>query len=829
MTRTRLTLAALGCTLMLISLTAWAERPSLETLMADPAWMGSPVEAAWWQLDGEAIIYRTGREGSDVKDLHWIDLASGEARALALEAHHDVHGEAPVWCRQHARAVYSREGNLFVYRRADGDLRQLTRGPAIDRDARFTADGDAIVFRRDSQWWQLQLATGLAWPVSDLRFEVDPDAAPDDVLATTQLRLFSSLRADAERAREQREHAIVAARTDRTRAVAPWYLGADHRLAESSLSPDGRWLLAVVEPADHEAGRSGRMPHYVTVDGHVDLEEVRTRVGRNPPASQTLWLLDLHTRERHVIALDELGGIDADPLAELKAAQGIAPLGEDELRPVSVLALAWQPEGGLLAVQLRANDNKDRWLAVLDPATQALTERHRLTDEAWINRTFNEFGWIPGTERLWLLSEGSGYSHLYSVGARRGRPRAHSSGSFEVMAPQLLADGRTMLLLSNRSHPTEYDLYRVDLQGGQLERITRHRGIESYAVLPGETRVLVRYSEPYLPAQAALVSLADGSLTALTDTRSASFRAIAWQAPEIVGVPSSHGAGTVWAKFYPARGAPPTPAGHPAVLFVHGAGYLQNVHLRYPQYFREQMFHTLLTARGYHVLDMDFRASRGYGRDWRTAIYRQMGTPELEDLVDGVRWLVEEHAADPTRIGLYGGSYGGFMTFMAMFNAPEVFAAGAALRPVTDWMHYNHRYTSNILNTPEIDPEAYRRSSPIEFAEGLEGSLLITHGMLDDNVFYQDVVRLAQRLIDLEKGDWELASYPLERHAFSRPSSWLDQYRRILALFERTIGAPAQTAEPALNRADEDQNPSGIPSTKNPTSSAVQMIMNAIE
>jgi dipeptidyl aminopeptidase/acylaminoacyl peptidase len=216
------------------------------------------------------------------------------------------------------------------------------------------------------------------------------------------------------------------------------------------------------------------------------------------------------------------------------------------------------------------------------------------------------------------------------------------------------------------------------------------------------------------------------------------------------------------------------------VLFVHGAGYLQNTVVRYPQYFREQMFHNLLTERGYHVLDMDFRASQGYGRDWRTAIYRQMGTPELEDLIDGVEWLVENHNANPERVGLYGGSYGGFMTFMAMFNAPEVFAAGAALRPVSDWAHYNHPYTSNILNTPQVDPEAYLRSSPIEFAEGLQGHLLMTHGMLDDNVFYQDVVRLAQRLIDLEKDNWELASYPLERHGFSRPTSWRDQYQRIL-------------------------------------------------
>src|SRR5690606_7518990 len=118
---------------------------------------------------------------------------------------------------------------------------------------------------------------------------------------------------------------------------------------------------------------------------------------------------------------------------------------------------------------------------------------------------------------------------------------------------------------------------------------------------------------------------------------------------------------------------------------------------------------------------------------------------------------------------------------------PEAFQAGAALRPVTDWTAYNHEYTSNILNTREIDPEAYRRSSPIEFADGLKGRLLIAHGMLDDNVFYQDSVRLAQKLIELHKAGWELASYPMERHSFVHADSWYDEYRRIHELMRDTL------------------------------------------
>jgi dipeptidyl aminopeptidase/acylaminoacyl peptidase len=161
-------------------------------------------------------------------------------------------------------------------------------------------------------------------------------------------------------------------------------------------------------------------------------------------------------------------------------------------------------------------------------------------------------------------------------------------------------------------------------------------------------------------------------------------------------------------------------------------------------------------------------------------------------LRDGVRWLAANRNVDPARVGVYGGSYGGFLTLMALFTDPDLFQAGAALRPVTDWAHYNHEYTSNILNTPEVDPEAYARSSPIEFAAGLRKPLLIAHGMVDDNVVFQDSVRLTQRLIELEKTPWfETAIFPVEAHGFREPSSWLDEYTRILMLFERTIGRPA--------------------------------------
>ena len=277
---------------------------------------------------------------------------------------------------------------------------------------------------------------------------------------------------------------------------------------------------------------------------------------------------------------------------------------------------------------------------------------------------------------------------------------------------------------------------------------------------------------------------AGGRLIQITNkAQSEEFKSYEWRQPDVINFTASDSS-LVYARLY--RPANPHPA-KPAVIFVHGAGYLQNAHKWWSQYFREYMFNNLLADKGYTVLDIDYRGSAGYGRDWRTGIYRFMGGKDLSDHVDGAKYLVEKCGIDPKRIGIYGGSYGGFITLMGMFQHPETFAAGAALRSVTDWAHYNHGYTSNILNEPFNDSLAYARSSPIYFADGLKGHLLMCHGMIDVNVHFQDIVRLTQRLIELKKENWELAVYPLEDHAFIEPTSWMDEYKRILKLFEAVL------------------------------------------
>jgi dipeptidyl aminopeptidase/acylaminoacyl peptidase len=430
-------------------------------------------------------------------------------------------------------------------------------------------------------------------------------------------------------------------------------------------------------------------------------------------------------------------------------------------------------------------DNKDRWIASVDFGKYALVPQHRLSDPAWINWTFNEFGWLNDNRTLWFESEQSGFAHLYTK-ALQGGAQALTQGRFEVSDPVLSADGRWFYVLSSAQAPYSQDVYRVPSGGGKFQRVTQLQGIEKFVLDRSGTRILATHSSPYIRSQIAVLN-ADGSGAAreLTDTRTADYKSISWILPEIVKVPSTHVDGVIYAKVYRAPAtATATSATRPAVMFIHGAGYMQNVHLRSPYYFREQMFHNWLVQHGYVVLDLDYRASAGYGRDWRAAIYRQMGHPELEDMLDAKSWLTAQASVDPQRVGVYGGSYGGFMTLMALFRAPGEFAAGAALRPVTDWMQYNHNYTSAILNDPQIDPIAYTRSSPLEFADGLRDPLLICHGVIDDNVLFEDSMRLYQRLIELHKDDFTISPYPLDRHAFSNADSWLDEYKRIYRLFE---------------------------------------------
>jgi dipeptidyl aminopeptidase/acylaminoacyl peptidase len=765
---------------------------TLDDAMASPDWIGTPVEAAWWSWDGKQVFYKQKRTGSPLRDTWRLDAARGGRTAQVTDADlAQLDSPETLYNRARTRAVVVRNGDLFERDLKNGVLVQITRGGSNGGTAvqavQYSADERSVQFRTGDDWFGWDRNERVLAPLALPRAARDPNAPEPDALRDMQLRLSTILKRQKDERDATRAQAEQERRADPTRAPPPIYLGDKIAIVNSALSPDGRWLLVVTGPKDAPKGRAGKMPRYVTESGYEEFSDERTRVGRNVPAGQGLKLVNLATHDVKDLALDVLPGIATDPLAQLRAEHKLEPL--KGLRPVTIGSegegITWSQDGGNAAVQLRAVDNKDRWIATVDLAHAALKPVHRLTDEAWINYDNNDFGWLPDGGTLWYLSEETGYSHLY-VRDAAGRTRALTQGAWEATDVAWSADGRTAWLMCNRKAPHTYEVCAVDAVAGATREVSSLAGVQDFRLSPDQKKLLVHYSGPYLPAQIATLPASGGNAVRLTDTRTPDFKAREWIQPQFVTVPSTHGGAPIWAKLYrPAQLEPGKK--YPVVMFVHGAGYLQNVTQRYTPYFREQMFHNLLVQNGYVVLDMDYRASKGYGVKWRTAIYRQMGHPELDDYLDGVNWMVANEQGDPARVGIYGGSYGGFMTLMGMLRAPDVFKAGAALRPVSDWTSYNHEYTSNILNTPDVDPEAYKLSSPIEYAQNLKGHLLIAHGMVDDNVFFQDSVRMAERLIELKKDHWELAPYPLEKHSFVQPESWYDEYRRIYQLFERTL------------------------------------------
>jgi dipeptidyl aminopeptidase/acylaminoacyl peptidase len=757
---------------------------TLDQAMAHPDWIGNPAEQAWWSWDGKSVYFKQKRTGSPLRDT-FLATEKGPRKVLDTELA-KLDSPNVVYDPSHKRTILVRNGDLFERDLKSGALVQITRGVKAE-DPQFSSDGRAVQFRVGHDWYSWDRASRLQAPAAFPRAAKDPAVQDPDALRDMQLRLIATLKRakddrDAGRARAEEER-----RADPTRAPSPVYLGDKLTIEGSALSPDGRYLVVITAAKGADQGRVGKMPRYVTESGYEEMDDERTRVGRNNPAPHALKLIELATGKVRDVPFDSLPGIATDPLAQLRAAAKLDPLKGN--RPLRIAdradAVRWTFDGKQAAVMLRAVDNKDRWIATIDLGAAKLKPVHRLTDEAWVNYDNSDFGWLPDNRTLWYLSEESGYSHLYTQDPA-GRARALTSGKWEAGDVQWSFDGSTAYMLCNRKNPGTYEVCAVDAKNGATREVTGLEGVERFVLSPDERKLLVHYSMSYTPAQLATVPVAGGAAVKLTDTRSADYKAREWIQPEYVAVPSSDGGDPVWSKLYrPAKLEPGKK--YPVVMFVHGAGYLQNTTRRFPVYFREQMFHNLLVEKGYIVLDMDYRASKGYGRNWRTAIYRQMGHPELVDYQDGVKYMVANHQGDAANVGIYGGSYGGFMTFMALMRAPEMFKSGAALRPVTDWTSYNHEYTANILNTPELDPQAYKISSPIEYADKLQGNLLIGHGMVDDNVFYQDSVRMAQRLIELKKDNWELASYPLERHAYTQPESWFDQYRRIYKLFERTL------------------------------------------
>ncbi|NQY65484.1 MAG: S9 family peptidase [Alteromonadaceae bacterium] len=770
---------------------------SLKQVMADPDWFGRAPESWYWGDDNQTVFYKQKREGNPLRDLFRKNInVQGNGERVKLAEMHVADDSYALKNQAGTHEVYSFEGNVFVKDLKTGTVLQLTYTTAYEDSTMFLNDGN-VAYRIGDIFYAHNLQTNQIIELANLHMYDAPGGVPplEGYLAQEQHELidYIALQHKNSRLREEQRNQLFAQNSTITNAN--YYFGDGNKVVRASLSPAGDKLIVSIASDKSSRKASDIMPQYITNDGNVKTKNVRSRVAENRQYNESLFIIDLVNHKKTALSYNSLPGFDEDVLAEVKkenyALDGEVYQSEKLERNIHVInshaPIQWTKNGQQLAIMLEAWDNKDRWIATVDFAKSELVSQHRLHDDAWINWAFNDFGWLNNTNSLYYLSEESGYSHFY-IKPLNKKAKALTQGKFEISDVTLSGDESSVFFKANKKHPGIYEIYQLNLHNSTMTALTDLGGMNDYSLSPDGSKLLIEHSSVTMPPELYVKELnTDATAVRLTHTVSEKFLSLPWTAPLVVAIESSNQESPIYSRVYLPKSSDKTAKKNRAVMFTHGAGYLQNSHLGWSVYFREFMFNSLLVQQGYVVIDMDYRASAGYGRDWRTAIYRHMGKPEVEDLRDGVNWLVENANVDRNRIGTYGGSYGGFLTLMSMFTAPDLFQSGSAIRLVSDWAYYNHGYTSNILNTPEDDPIAYERSSPIYFAEGLEKSLLINAPMVDDNVFFEDTVRLVQRLIELEKQDFETAIYPVEPHGFVQPSSWLNEYRRIFKLFESTL------------------------------------------
>ena len=408
-------------------------------------------------------------------------------------------------------------------------------------------------------------------------------------------------------------------------------------------------------------------------------------------------------------------------------------------------------------------------------------------DKDWIEEGIVGSHWTPERRDILFTSERDGWNHLYLMRGDSTNVRQLTAGAWEVSWFSASEDGKTVYFRANKDDLHQWQLYTLTIGSREIQKITSSIGSYDSPVLSKREDVIVcDFSDFNKPSE--LVAVRGVRERKITSTISAEFSTVQWIVPEILRFKAKDGTIVPAMLYKPA--ILDTTRRYPCVVFVHGAGYTQNVVRNWSYYYREYMFHTYLVQNGYIVFEVDYRGSAGYGKKYRTDIRMHLGGLDLQDELDGVEYLKSLGYIDTTRIGMYGGSYGGFLPLMALFKSPNTYACAAVLRAVTSWENYyrhNPWYTGVRLGTPEREPDAYTKSSPLTFADSLAKPLLILHGMIDDNVFFQDAVLLVDKLQKAGK-KFELMMYPSEEHSFQQPESWADEYRRIYEFFEEHIG-----------------------------------------
>jgi dipeptidyl-peptidase-4 len=440
--------------------------------------------------------------------------------------------------------------------------------------------------------------------------------------------------------------------------------------------------------------------------------------------------------------------------------------------------VAWLPDSKHLAIQ-RLNRAQNRLdLVFADRGTGESRILLQEKDRYWINVAGDPIFVDGGKSFLWT-SERDGFRHIYLYASEGKLQRQLTKGEWEV-TELLGADEKSgaVHFLATEKSPLERHLYRVPLVGGELQRITGEPGTHQIQMAPGASRLLDTHSSSTVPARQDVLR-SDGTLmAAIEENRIPELAAYDLVPPEFGTVTAADGTKLHTRMILPSHFD--SAKKYPVLIHVYGGPGVQLITNSWggPRERWEQM----MAQKGYLIFALDNRGSANRGHAFETPIFSHLGRQELADQLAGVAYLKSLPYVDSARIGIWGWSYGGYMTCMALLRAPEIFKAGFAGAPVTDWRQYDTIYTERYMGLPAENAQGYQDSSPVSHAAGLRGKLLVAHATSDDNVHIANSLVLQEAFVHARHYA-EFVFYAGRGHGISDPAAQVQLFTRITQFF----------------------------------------------
>lgn len=431
--------------------------------------------------------------------------------------------------------------------------------------------------------------------------------------------------------------------------------------------------------------------------------------------------------------------------------------------------MEWFPDGGAILIQqMNRLQNVNRVLRC-DATTGAVTSVLTETDEAWLENE-NPVRWLDhGAGFLWL-SERSGWRHIYRAGADGKEFSAITAGAFDVMSVEAIDEARgEIYFAASPDNPTQRDLYRTPLNGGQPQRLTpaSQPGWHTYEASPDAQWAIHRYSTFTTPPVVELIRLADHSVVrVLADNAQLREKLAKLDRPKFEFFRVNVGDDLQLDGW---RLMPPTTRSlekHPLFFHVYGEPHGQTVRDAWQG--SKGLWHWMLAQQGYVVASVDNRGTNApRGRAWRKCVHRRIGIIAPEEQAAATRALLQQWSfVDANRVGIWGWSGGGSMSLNALFRYPDLYHAAIAVAPNADQLLYDTIYQERYMGLPADNVDGYRLGSPITHAADLKGNLLLVHGTGDDNGHYQGTEKLINELIANQKR-FSVMPYPARSHAIS--------------------------------------------------------------